>query len=150
MFSLHLALHEPQIRRASRILRQAVQRQLQQFADAHSAFLKNENHLHPRSLQVTEMPVELVQDGGRNITRLRLGRLRHFFVVNHSLRSDGQPPLACCYFQEGSNIDDISLAHGDANPFGEVAQIFQQQFARDGLGCGFWPLLREELGEARQ
>jgi hypothetical protein len=31
-------------------LRQAVKRQLQQFADAHPTFLKNEDYLHPRSL----------------------------------------------------------------------------------------------------
>ncbi len=89
MFSLRLALHEPQIGRASRILRQALQRQLQQFADAHSAFLKNKDHLHPRSLQVADMLLELVQDRGRNVAGLRLGWLWHFLVVNHSLRSDG-------------------------------------------------------------
>ena len=121
VFSLHLALHEPQIERASRILRQAVQSQLKEFADAHSAFLKNENHLHPRSFQIAEIPVELVQYPGRNVARLGLGRLWHFFVINHSLRSDRQPPLARGYFQKGANIDDIVLSHGDADPFYEVA-----------------------------
>ena len=60
-----------QIERATSILRQAVQRQLQEFTDAHSAFLKNENHLHPRSLQVAEMRVQLVQDRSRDVARLQ-------------------------------------------------------------------------------
>src|SRR5271163_4287109 len=49
MFSFHLTLHESQIECAPSILRQTVQRQLQEFTDAHSTLLKNEDHLHPRS-----------------------------------------------------------------------------------------------------
>lgn len=121
VFSLHLALHEAQVERAPRVLRQTVQWQLQEFADRHSALLKNKNHLHPRRFQVAEMFVELVQYPGRNLAWLWLWRLWHFFVVNHPLRSNGQPPLACGYFEKSSDIDDIGLAYGDADPVYEVA-----------------------------
>src|SRR5258708_273547 len=55
MFWFHFALQVPQIERATGILRQAIQRQLQEFTDPHSAFLKNEDHLHPWSLQTAEI-----------------------------------------------------------------------------------------------
>src|ERR1019366_2733426 len=118
MFSFHLTLHESQIECTPSILRQAVQRQLQEFTDAHSTLLKNEDHLHPRSFQTAQMRVQLVQDRSRNVARLRLWWSRYFFIKDHSLGSDRQPALACGCFDEVPEIEQMTLTNRDADPRG--------------------------------
>jgi len=74
MFSFHLVLHESQIARAPSILRQAVQRQLQEFTDAHP---KQIIYIHG----AVQMRVQVIQDRCWQVARLGLGRARYFLLV---------------------------------------------------------------------
>ena len=118
MFSFHLTLHESQIECAPSILRQAVQRQLQEFTDAHPTLLKNEDHLHPRSLQVAQMRVQLVQDRRRDVARLRPWVVAVFLHQRSFARSDRQPALARGCFEEVAKIEQVTLTNRDADPRG--------------------------------
>src|SRR5271163_4491017 len=55
VLSPNFALQVAEIVDATRILREAVQRELQQLADAHAAFLQDEYLPHPRWLQVMKV-----------------------------------------------------------------------------------------------
>ncbi len=146
----NFSLQVTQIVNAARILRETVNRKLQEFADSHAALLKDQDHSPPRSPEIVKVAIELIQNRRGQIAWLRLGRLRHLLVIDQSFGSDWEPSLTVRHLQEVSQIENVVLGASRAHSFLQIVEVVEQQSACDVLCLGLRLHLCKEVREASQ
>src|ERR1019366_6724361 len=93
------------------------------------------------------MFIQLIQYRRRQVTRLRLWRLRALFVVDHALWSDSKPSLPMRHLKKVAKIEYVVLRRSHADSAVEMTDIFEQQSACDRPARHLRSLGREELRE---